>query len=124
MTVFIFGNPDVEEDSLPLKILPELRKKCPGIDFLTKDPNEDFELPEGAVIIDAVAGLKEIRVFDSLDDFQAPPRMTLHDFDLFGHLQLLKKLGKLPSKIKIIGVPPMISEKEALNSIVTILLAT
>ncbi len=124
MTVFIFGNPDVEEDSLPLKILPELRRKCPGVDFLTKDPNEDFELPEEAVIIDVVAGLKEIRVFDSLEDFEAPPRMTLHDFDLFSHLQLLKKLGKLPAKIKIIGIPPTISEEEALDPIVTILLAT
>ncbi len=124
MTVFIFGNPDVEEDSLPLKILPELRKKCPEIDFLTKDPNEDFELPEGTAIIDVVTGLKEIHVFDSLDDFQAPPRMTLHDFDLFGHLQLLKKLGKLPSKIKIIGIPPAISEEEAEGSIVSILLST
>ena len=124
MTVFIFGNQDVEGDFLPLKILPELRKRCPGVDFLAKDPNEDFELPEGTVIIDVVAGLKEIRVFDSLEDFEAPPRMTLHDFDLFGHLQLLKKLGKPPSKIEIIGIPPTISEEEALNSIVTILLAT
>ena len=124
MTVFIFGNPDVEEDSLPLKILPELRKKCPGIDFLTKDPNEDFELPEEAVIIDVVAGLKETHVFDSLEDFEAPPRMTLHDFDLFGHLQLLKKLGKLPSKIKIIGVPPMMSEEEAIDSIMAVLIST
>lgn len=123
MTVFIFGNPDIGGDSIPLKILPELRKKYPGIDFLSRDPNEDFELSEAAVIIDVVAGLKEIRVFDSLEDFEAPPRMTLHDFDLFGHLQLLKKLGKLPSKIKIIGLPPTISEKEALDSIAAILLA-
>ncbi len=121
MTVFIFGNPDIEGDSLPLKILPELRKKCPGTDFLSKDPNEDFELPEEAVIIDVVAGLKEIRVFDSLEDFEAPPRMTLHDFDLFGHLQLLKKLGKLPSKIKIIGIPPTMSEEAAASSIAIIL---
>ncbi len=123
MTVLVFGNEDIAADSLPVRILPELRKRCPGIDFLAKDPNEDFELPEGAVIIDVVAGLKEIRVFDSLDDFQAPPRMTLHDFDLFGHLQLLKKLGKLPSKIKIIGIPPTISEEKALDSITAILLA-
>ncbi len=123
MTIFVFGNPDVEEDSLPLKILPELRKRCLGINFLAKDPNEDFELPGDTVIIDVVAGLKKVRVFDSLEDFEAPPRMTLHDFDLFGHLQLLKKLGKLPSKIKIIGLPPTISEKEALDSIAAILLA-
>ncbi len=124
MTVFVFGNPDVEGDSLPFKILPGLRKKFPKINFLAKDPNEDFELPEDAVIIDIVAGLKEARIFNSLEDFKAPPRMTLHDFDLFGHLQLLKKLGKLPSKIKIIGIPPTISEEKAMESIVAILIPT
>lgn len=115
MTVFVFGNPDLPADSLAVRILPELHKRFPEIDFLTKDPNEDFELPEDAVIIDVVAGLKEVRVFSSLDDFQAPPRTTLHDFDLFSHFQFLKKLGKLPSKIKIIGLPPTISEKEAID---------
>lgn len=124
MTVFVFGNEDVERDSLPLKILPELRKKCPGIDFLAKDPNEDFELPEGVVVIDVVAGLKKVRVFNSMDDFQAPPHLTLHDFDLFSWLQLLKKVGKLPSKIKIIGIPPMISEEKTPDLIAAILLAT
>jgi Ni,Fe-hydrogenase maturation factor len=124
MTVFVYGNPDIKGDSLPLKILPELRKRCPGIDFQTKDPNEDFELPEEAVIVDVVAGLKEIRIFDSLDDFQPPSRLTLHDFDLFSYLQLLKKLGKLSSKIKIIGIPPTISKKKATDSITAILIPT
>lgn len=124
MIILVFGNEDVAIDSLPVRILPTLRRRFPEIDFQLKDPNEDFELPEGAVIIDVVAGLKEIHVFDSLDDFQAPPHLTLHDFDLFGHLQLLKKLGKLPSKIKIIGLPPTISEKKALDSIAAIFLAT
>jgi len=124
MTVFVFGNPDIKGDSLPLKILPELRKRCPEIDFQMKDPNEDFELPEDAVIIDVVAGLKEVSIFDSLDDFQPPPRLTLHDFDLFSYLQLLKKLGKLPSKIKIIGLPPTISKEKATDSITAILIPT
>jgi hypothetical protein len=122
MIVFVFGNQDIDVDSLSLKILPELRKKIPEISFLVRDPNEDFELPENTTIIDVVAGLKKVRVFNSLDNFQAPPQVTLHDFDLFSHLQLLKKLGKLPSKIKIIGLPPTISEEEALNSVTAILL--
>jgi hypothetical protein len=123
MTIFVFGDEDVAADSLPVRILPELRKKCPRIDFLAKDPNEDFELPEEAVIVDVVAGLKKVRVFNSLDDFQAPPHLTLHDFDLFSWLQLLKKVGKLPQKIKIIGIPPTISKEEAISSIAVILLA-
>lgn len=124
MTVYIFGNENIAADSLPVRILPELRKRCPEIDFLAKDPNEDFELPEEAVIVDVAAGLKKVRIFDSLDNFQTPPQMTLHDFDLFNHLQFLKKLGKLPSKIKIIGLPPTISEKEAIDLITVVLLPT
>jgi hypothetical protein len=123
MTVFVFGNPDLPADSLAVRILPELRGKFPEIDFRLKDPNEDFELPEGVVVIDVVAGLEGPRVFSSFDDFQTPPRMTLHDFDLFGHLQLLKKLGKLSSKLKIIGLPPMMSEKEAIACVTVILRA-
>jgi Ni,Fe-hydrogenase maturation factor len=96
-----------------------LQKKYPGINFLVKDPNEDFELPEETVIIDVAAGLEEPRVFNSLDDFQAPPRTTLHDFDWFGHLQLLRKLGRLPSKIKIIGLPPMMSEEKAVDFLIS-----
>lgn len=117
MTIFIFGNPDFKEDSLPLKILPGLKKKFPEIVFLVKDPNEDFELPEDTVIIDVVAGLKEPHIFNSLDDFQTPPRLTLHDFDLFSHLQFLKKIGKLPGKLKIIGLPPQINPQKAIKYI-------
>ena len=52
-----------------------MQRKFPGINFLVKDPNEDFELSESTVIIDVVEGLEKVRVFDSLDDFQAPPQI-------------------------------------------------
>jgi hypothetical protein len=41
--IFIFGNEDLEMDSLPLRILPMLRQRFPEIDFVTTDPNEDIE---------------------------------------------------------------------------------
>lgn len=121
MQIFVFGNPDIQKDSLPLKILPALREKFPAVDFRTKDPNEDFELPEGAVIIDAVAGLTAPRVFSSLDEFAPPPHVTLHDFDLWSHLRLLEKLGKLPERLRIIGLPPEISEKKAIDCLANFL---
>lgn len=120
--VYIFGNPALAADALPVKILPELKKRFPEIDFQIKDPNEDFELPVGAIIIDCAAGLREPRVFDSLDEFEPPPRLTLHDFDLYSHLQLLKKIGKLPKSLKIIGLPPEISEEKAIKFIANFLL--
>ena len=56
-------------------------------------------------------------MFSDLASFSPPPHITLHDFDAFSHLQLLKKLGKLPDDIKIIGIPPTISKQEALREV-------
>lgn len=117
MTVFIFGNPNITADSLPVKILPELQKRFPAISFQRKDPSEDFELSEITIIIDVVLGLKKPRIFNSIDEFIAPPRLTLHDFDLYSHLQFLKKLHKLPKNLKIIGLPLKVSKAAALDFI-------
>jgi len=102
--VYVFGNPDVAQDSLPLKILPELQKQLPEFRFEAKDPNEEWEAPEELIVIDTVVGIKEITVFDDLARFASAPRLSLHDFDAFANLLILQKLGKL-KKIKIIGVP-------------------
>jgi hypothetical protein len=112
MTVLIFGNPDLPQDSLPLRILPELRHRLPGIEFQHLDPNEEWELPEEITIIDTVMGIKEPRVFMSLDAFSSAPRLTMHDFDAYANLRLLAKLGKL-KKIRILGLPPGIDEAAA-----------
>lgn len=123
MTIFVFGNPDLPEDSLPLRLLPRLKELFPEIDFQIKDPNEDWDIPEEMVVIDTVSGIKTVTVFDDLSVFENAPRISLHDFDLGSYLKYLAKLGKL-KKIKIIGVPasppggpPMISEKQALEQI-------
>lgn len=115
-TILIFGNPELEMDSLPLKILPELQKAFPSIHFEIKDPNEEWGVPEKLTIIDTVVGLKKVKVFEDLDSFDSSPRLTMHDFDALANLKYLKKLGKL-KKIKIIGVPPDISYSEAIESI-------
>jgi len=116
MTIFVFGNEDLPQDSLPLKILPELKKLFPAIDFATKDPNEEWGDIEDIIIIDTVIGIDNVKIFDSLKNFARSPRFSLHDFDAYTNLLMLEKLGKI-KKIKIIGVPPMISEKEAINKI-------
>ena len=105
MTVFIFGNPDLPEDSLPLKLLPGLRKLRPDIIFATKDPNEEWEVPPELTVIDTVVGITEPRVFGSLEDFTAAPRFSMHDFDAYANLKLLQKLGRLKS-VRVIGLPP------------------
>ncbi|MEK9180981.1 MAG: hypothetical protein AAB871_01995 [Patescibacteria group bacterium] len=118
--VFVFGNPDLAVDSLPLRILPALREQFPKIQFQVLDPNEEWKIPEELVMLDTAVGLKEVKVFTNLDAFAAPPRVTMHDFDAFTNLRYLQKLGKL-KKIKIIGLPPRISEKAAIDEVSRIL---
>ncbi|MEK7566431.1 MAG: hypothetical protein AAB494_02025 [Patescibacteria group bacterium] len=120
MIIYIFGNPEIEIDSLPLKILPELQKKFLEIKFEIKDPNEEWEIPEELTVIDTVLGIEEIRVFEDLKNFSKAPNMSLHDFDAYSNLRYLEKLGRL-KKIKIIGIPPTISQEKAVEEISVIL---
>ena len=78
--------------------------------------NYDFEF----YVLCGLTGSGKTKV---LKNFENSPRVSLHDFDLLSHLRYLRKLGKL-KKIKIIGVPPTISEKEALEQISAILRAS
>ncbi|KKU20692.1 MAG: hypothetical protein UX33_C0041G0010 [Candidatus Azambacteria bacterium GW2011_GWC1_46_13] len=119
MTIFIFGNPDLTFDSLPLRILPGLKKRFPQVKFEVRDPNEEWDVPEELILIDTVFGIERARIFDDLKNFENSPRVSLHDFDLT-HLRHLQKLGKF-KKVKIIGVPPTISEKEVIKQIAAIL---
>ncbi len=120
MRVFVFGNPDLPQDSLPLRILPELRKCFPQISFEVKDPHEEWESPSKITILDTVCGIGKVTVFTGLSPFVDSPKLTVHDFDALSNLQLLQKLGKL-KEIRIIGIPPDRSEKEALKEVTTIL---
>lgn len=127
-TVLIFGNPDLPEDSLPLKILPELRKLHPEISFKITDPNEEWDIPalsstnvpEEITVIDTAIEINEITIFDTLEKFSPAPRVSLHDFDALANLRLLQKLGKI-KKIKIIGIPPDYSNETALKELAEIL---
>jgi hypothetical protein len=116
MTIYVFGNPDLPADSLPLQILPELTKQFPHLQFEIKDPNEEWGSSETLTAIDAVKGIERVSVFDDLAKFSAAPRLTLHDFDALANLLYLQKLGKL-KKIKIIGVPAEMRPDEALASV-------
>ena len=119
-TIFLFGNSELAMDSLPLKIAPRLRHEFPSISFEIMDPNEEWDVPEELTVIDTVIGPKEVTIFDDLDAFAGAPQMTMHDFDALANLKYLKKLGKL-KKIRIIGMPPEMGEKEALESVRNIL---
>jgi hypothetical protein len=120
MKIFVFGNEDLKIDSLPPRILPQLRKKFPEIEFVTIDPNEEWDVPENLTVIDTAVGIKDVTVFDGPEKFSAPPRVSMHDFDALTNLRLLQKIGKI-KKIKIIAMPPDISKSEAVEKIAEIL---
>ena len=114
--IYIFGNPDLQMDSLPIKLMPKLSEAFPSIHFELKDPNEEWDVPEELTAIDAVVGLEKVTVFTDLESFDSTPRLTMHDFDALANLKYLKKLGKL-KRITIIGVPVEMGEEEAIESV-------
>lgn len=120
--VFVFGNPDLPQDSLPLRILPELRQRFPEIDFLVQDPHEEWEVGEETIIIDTVVGIRETTLFHDLNHFSASPRITAHDFDAIANLRYLQKLERV-KRVEIIGVPPDLSEEKALSQVSKIILS-
>ncbi|HEY4497434.1 MAG TPA: hypothetical protein VJC20_01605 [Candidatus Paceibacterota bacterium] len=117
MKIIVLGNPEMDSDALPLKILPRLKKEFQEIEFAVVDPNEEWEIPENLVMMDTVECIDQVTTFNDLSSFSVAPHVTMHDFDAYANLKLLEKLGKL-KKIKIIGVPPAISEEEAIKQIV------
>lgn len=115
--IYVFGNPLVKEDRLPLKILPKLKKKFSKIEFKIVDPNENFP-PVGEkdlILLDTVEGLIKPKLYDLEDvkNLKMSPIST-HDYDLGMHLLLLKKLKKINS-VKIIGVPIKLDLKNYSN---------
>jgi Ni,Fe-hydrogenase maturation factor len=121
MKAYIVGNPLVKEDSLPIVLLPKLRKALPDIAFEEADPNENFVPEEGSIIIDTVQGIKEVTLFETLDVFEQTTSVSPHDYDLLLHLQLLKKLHKITS-VHILGVPARGDKQMVLKELSLVLL--
>ena len=107
MKIYVFGNPLVKEDAMPLTIISQLRQTYTDIDFITVDPNENFppESEKDLIILDEVKGIKQVTLLDysDLSSIERSP-ISPHDYDLLLHLLLLKKMRKI-NKVKIIGIP-------------------
>ncbi len=117
MKILVFGNPLLEFDNLPLKLIPKLQKKFPKIEFIEFDPTEELEKQgKDLIIIDTVEDIKKITIIESIDKISKTKLYSMHDFDLGYNLKILKKLNLIDS-IKIIGIPMKISEEDALKGI-------
>lgn len=90
MTIHVFGNEDVPEDSIKIKFV----KPNDDVAFDSKNP----------VVLDTVQGLKKVTVFNNINAIEKFKSLTVHDFDLGFQLKYLKKIGKIKGAT-IIGVP-------------------
>lgn len=120
MKILVFGNPLVKEDSLPLRLLPQLRKNFPSVEFKEFDAIEDLQ-NEGRnlLILDTVKGIRKVCILN-LNSIKLDKIYSLHDFDLGYNLMLLKKLN-LIDNATIIAVPMNMDKRKALNQIQLIL---
>ncbi|MFH1257980.1 MAG: hypothetical protein ABIG96_03340 [Candidatus Micrarchaeota archaeon] len=115
--ILVFGNMLVPQDSVPLKILPQLRKEFPQIDFEEVDAVEQIEdCGRELVIIDSVQGIKKVEVITDIESLHLDRIISMHDFDLGITLKLLKKSGRLDS-VLIFGVPQRYPKKKALEEL-------
>ena len=111
--ILVFGNPRVKADSIPLKILPGLRKQFPDIKFDVMDPTEIISQNDKELwILDTVQGIVEVKIIDNPSIFENQPNLSVHDYDLILDLNLLLKLGKF-KETKIIAIPQNMSKEAA-----------
>ena len=116
--IYVLGNILLEKDSLPIKLLPKLKKEFEEIKFNNLDISEEFPEEDNLVLIDTIISITEIKVLNEndLDKIELSPGYSLHDFDLAMSLKLAKKLGKI-KKFTIIGLPPNIKEEHAIKDL-------
>ena len=119
VSVSVFGNPDLLSDSVPLRLVPTLRKRFPNTCFVVEDPNE-IDLPKRGswVILDTVRGLEAVSWL-SVDDIARSRNggMTAHDYDLATLLLLAKKLDS-SFEPNILGVPEGMTEEQVLPDVI------
>lgn len=103
--IYILGNPVAAMDSMAISFLPQIRQEFSQFEFIHHDPTGELQLStQELIIIDTVVDLAHIHIFHDLEAFIAPPRIGVHDYDLWWDLQLRAKLKQLPP-LTIIGVP-------------------
>ena len=106
---------------MPFKIIPDLKKTFPKINFVHHDPNEN--LPEDGqeiIIIDTVINTKKVITITEPDQISTDSVYSPHDWDLALNLKLLIKLGKI-KKFLIIGLPPTGNTDQIYQAVVKII---
>mgnify|MGYP001266240381 CR=1 FL=1 len=116
MRIYCFGNRMLEQDSLPLLLIPELRKEFPNIEFIEANSPDDIEDQAEINILDTVKGISSVAILSDIEGLCSNRSCSLHDFDLGMTLKLMRKMGKL-KKIRIIGIPICYERNAALSEL-------
>lgn len=116
MNIYVLGNMNIEEDSLPLQLLEDLRAAFPDVSFIHFDPTEEFPTESEFILIDSVVGIDSVRVLDDVTKIEHSPQYSLHDFDLGFALKVALKLGRI-SQVKILCVPALGKREEVLEEL-------
>ena len=122
-TVLCFGSEDVNGDEIAFSVCKELVGNIDGVRFVRCDTPMDvvgYSATENLYIVDAVRGLDEVSVFESINDFRRTKSVTAHDNDLGMLLRVLVEIRMLPD-VKIIGIPIGSNESEAVEGVRSIL---
>ena len=104
--ILVFGNRLVKKDSLPLKLIPHLKKEFPKIEFKEFDSIEDIQNEVPIIyIIDSVENIDNVTVIYNIDQIEVSNSLyTIHDLDLGYMLKLMKKVN-LIDQVIIFGIP-------------------
>ncbi len=118
--IYVFGNPLLSFDNLPIKLMPKLQKEFPQIKFIAFDPNENLKpINKELFIIDTAQNIKNITIINNLNNIKIEKIYSLHDFDLAFNLKLLEKIEQL-KKITIVVIP-MNAQKQLFLKLKTVL---
>jgi hypothetical protein len=118
LTITVFGNPIEPQDSLAVKLVPQLRQQYPEIEFQIADPTESLE-PTGNpwIIIDVAIGINKVTVIEDLKDLEPLMGSGAHDYDVYMELRLKEKLGQLPA-VKLLLIPAIWTTRQAIKNVV------
>ncbi len=122
--VLVFGNALLKNDSIQIRLLPELRAEFPCIEFKECDPNDNLE-NEGKElnILDCAKGISKVVLLNDIDNIETQKIYGMHDFDLGYSLKLMKKLGYL-DKLNLFCVPTNMHRSTALKQLKALISAT
>jgi Ni,Fe-hydrogenase maturation factor len=118
--VLCFGNEFLEEDSLALQVVKEL--KVQGFEFTVCNSPESILNHEEVVVLDVAEGIKNVTLIDGINQLKTNRSVTMHDLDIGFFLKLSKKVGNL-KKVRIVALPQKGKKEEIKKQLFEILKA-